>query len=100
MSAQDSQHETDLDSSKILLINVMHFSVGLFLLRYNKTFKIVEIFSFLDMDTVLFQSCFLPFFFSPSVYFCCATMTSLYFPVVMCELLYLYVRSKRSITKS
>lgn len=101
LSAQDSQHETDLDSSIILLINVIYFSVRLFLLGYGKTFKIVEIFFLLGYGYCSTSELSFFFFLSPqSVYFCCVTEIGLYFPVVMCELLYLYIHSKCSITRS
>lgn len=84
----------DLGSSIILLISVIYYSVGLFLLRCSRTFKIVDVCFLLGYG---YRATSVPLFFS--VYFCSITKTSLYFSVVMCELLYLYVLSKCSTTE-
>lgn len=78
----------------MLLIIVIYYSVRLFLLRCSKTFKTVKICFLLGYG---YHDTSVPLFFS--VYFCSVTKVSLYFPVVMCELLSLYVLSKYSTTE-
>lgn len=67
---------------------------GFIFLRCSETFKIVEICFLLGCR--YHASSVLLFF---SVYFCNVPKISLYFRVVMCEVLYLYVLSKCSTTE-